>query len=105
MGLSVGGQDVVYVKQDHSSSLSPRELRQHLDRLGDELFTGTCALPPFHWRSKEHKLKVCFSGSLGTIDYTTLMILVLFNRFQRPSMSLIYRSKMSRGLLLSSAKM
>ncbi|THU47347.1 hypothetical protein C4D60_Mb09t14530 [Musa balbisiana] len=58
MGLSVGGQDVVYVKQDHSSSLSPRELRQHLDRLGDELFTGTCALPPFHWRSKEHKLKV-----------------------------------------------
>ncbi|RWW52471.1 hypothetical protein BHE74_00041121 [Ensete ventricosum] len=58
MGLSVGGQDVVSVKQDHSSSLSACELRQHLERLGDQLFTGKCALPPFHRRSKEHELKV-----------------------------------------------
>ncbi|WOL20130.1 hypothetical protein Cni_G28932 [Canna indica] len=57
-GLSVGGQDVVYVKQEQSSSLSPSQLKHHLDKLGDELFTGTCALPPFHWKSKEHKLKV-----------------------------------------------
>ncbi|KAJ8471891.1 hypothetical protein OPV22_026234 [Ensete ventricosum] len=58
MGLSVGGQDVVSVKQDHSSSLSACELRQHFERLGDQLFTGKCALPPFHRRSKEHELKV-----------------------------------------------
>nr|XP_010917512.1 MACPF domain-containing protein At1g14780 [Elaeis guineensis] len=58
VGLSVGGQDVVYVKQDQSSNLAPSELKQHLDRLGDQLFTGTCALPPLRSKSKEHKLKV-----------------------------------------------
>ncbi|CAL9111178.1 unnamed protein product, partial [Musa textilis] len=58
VGLGVGGQDVVYVKQDQSSSLPPSELKQQLDKLGDQLFTGTCALPPFYWKSKEHKLKV-----------------------------------------------
>nr|XP_018679115.1 PREDICTED: MACPF domain-containing protein At1g14780-like isoform X2 [Musa acuminata subsp. malaccensis] len=58
VGLSVGGQDVVYVKQDQSSSLPPSELKQQLDKLGDQLFTGSCALPPFYWKSKEHKLKV-----------------------------------------------
>ncbi|RZR85989.1 hypothetical protein BHM03_00013079 [Ensete ventricosum] len=64
VGLSVGGQDVVYVKQDQSSSLPPSELKQQLDKLGHQLFTGTCALPPFYWKSKEHKLKVCFNKSL-----------------------------------------
>ncbi|KAG6516057.1 MACPF domain-containing protein At1g14780-like [Zingiber officinale] len=57
-GLSVGGQDVIYVKQDQSSNLSPSELKQHLDNLGDQLFTGTCVLPPLHSKPKEHKIKV-----------------------------------------------
>ncbi|XP_042414900.1 MACPF domain-containing protein At1g14780-like isoform X1 [Zingiber officinale] len=57
-GLSVGGQDVVYVKQDQSSTLSPSELKLHLDNLGDQLFTGACTLPPFHWKSKQHRIKV-----------------------------------------------
>ncbi|PKA47181.1 MACPF domain-containing protein CAD1 [Apostasia shenzhenica] len=45
VGVSVGGQHVVYVRQDHSSSLSPSELKLNLDQLGDQLFTGTCPLP------------------------------------------------------------
>lgn len=65
MGLSVGGQDVVYVKQDRSSNLAPSELKQHLDKLGDQLFTGTCTLPPFRSKSKEHKLKVTLILSLS----------------------------------------
>uniref|UniRef100_A0A0A9HPF4 MACPF domain-containing protein n=1 Tax=Arundo donax TaxID=35708 RepID=A0A0A9HPF4_ARUDO len=58
LGLSLGGQDVVYVKQDKSSPLSPSEIKEHLDRLGDQLFTGTCTLPPIHCKSRDHKFKV-----------------------------------------------
>lgn len=57
VGLSVGGQDVVYVKQDGSSALPPAEIKEHLDRLGDQLFTGACAMPPLRCKSKD-KLKV-----------------------------------------------
>jgi len=52
VGLSMGGQDVVYVRQHASSPLSPSEIRGHLDRLGDQLFTGACAVPPPHCKSK-----------------------------------------------------
>lgn len=55
VGLSVGGQDVVLVKQDKSSNLGPSELKKHLDNLGDQLFTGTCSFIP---NSKEQKHKV-----------------------------------------------
>ncbi|XP_015693822.1 MACPF domain-containing protein At1g14780-like [Oryza brachyantha] len=58
VGLSMGGQDVVYVKQDKSSPLSPSVIKEHLDRLGDQLFTGTCTLPPSHCKSRDHKVKV-----------------------------------------------
>ncbi|KAF0914518.1 hypothetical protein E2562_029419 [Oryza meyeriana var. granulata] len=58
VGLSMGGQDVVYVKQDNSSPLSPSLIKEHLDKLGDELFTGTCPLPPSHCKSRDHKFKV-----------------------------------------------
>ncbi|OEL28587.1 MACPF domain-containing protein [Dichanthelium oligosanthes] len=58
VGLSLGGQDVVYVKQDNPSPLSPSEIKEHLDRLGDQLFTGTCTLPPSNRKSRDHKFKV-----------------------------------------------
>ncbi|XP_020089663.1 MACPF domain-containing protein At1g14780 isoform X2 [Ananas comosus] len=57
VGLSMGGKDVVYVKQENSSHLTPCEIKEHLDKLGDQLFTGTCTLPPLPWKSKEHKNK------------------------------------------------
>ncbi|WVZ73758.1 hypothetical protein U9M48_022035 [Paspalum notatum var. saurae] len=53
VGLSMGGQDVVYVKQDGSSALPPSSLKEHLDRLGDQLFTGACAMPPLRSKSKD----------------------------------------------------
>ncbi|XP_062222087.1 MACPF domain-containing protein At1g14780-like isoform X3 [Phragmites australis] len=57
VGLSMGGQDVVCVKQDRSSPLSPSEIKEHLDRLGDQLFTGACPVPPLHCKSKD-KFKI-----------------------------------------------
>ncbi|CAI0432034.1 unnamed protein product [Linum tenue] len=46
VGLSVGGSDVVLVRQDKSSKLSPSHLKQHLDDLAHQLFTGSCAYTP-----------------------------------------------------------
>ncbi|GJN22203.1 hypothetical protein PR202_gb09750 [Eleusine coracana subsp. coracana] len=57
VGLSMGGQDVVYVKQDRSSPLSPAEIKAHLERLGDQLFTGACSMPPLHCKFK-YKFKI-----------------------------------------------
>ncbi|CAM0913375.1 unnamed protein product [Alopecurus aequalis] len=54
VGVSMGGQDVVYVKQDKSSPLPESEIKEHLEKLGDQLFTGTCALR----KSRDHKTKV-----------------------------------------------
>lgn len=58
VGLSIGGQDVVFARQDQSSSLLPSELKKHLDKLGDQLFTGACTLSPLHSKTKENKNKV-----------------------------------------------
>ncbi|XP_041011935.1 MACPF domain-containing protein At1g14780 [Juglans microcarpa x Juglans regia] len=53
VGLSIGGQDMVLVKQDKSSGLGPSELKQHLDELGDQLFTGACNFSPQHPKTKD----------------------------------------------------
>lgn len=58
VGLSMGGQDVVYVKQDKSSQLPLYEIKYNLDKLGDQLFTGICTLPLQQRKSKENKSKV-----------------------------------------------
>ncbi|MFQ6629362.1 hypothetical protein Gotur_006616 [Gossypium turneri] len=54
VGLSIGGQDVVLVRQDKSSNLQPSQLKKHLDDLGDQLFTGTCSFAP---NTKNQRLK------------------------------------------------
>ncbi|KAL6001298.1 hypothetical protein ACLOJK_007031 [Asimina triloba] len=58
VGMSVGGQDMVFVRQDQSSNLQPCELQKHLNNLGDQLFTGSCVLPPLHAKTKGHKNKI-----------------------------------------------
>ena len=55
VGLSIGGQDVVLVRQDKSSNLGPSELKRHLDDLGDQLFTGICN---FTAEARDQKSKV-----------------------------------------------
>ncbi|XP_024194714.2 MACPF domain-containing protein At1g14780 [Rosa chinensis] len=57
VGLSVGGQDVVLVKQDKSSNLGPSDLKTHLNELGDQHFTGTCNFSPLLSKAKDHKHK------------------------------------------------
>lgn len=71
------------MKQDRSSPLSPSEIKEHLDRLGDQLFTGTCTLPPSNRKLREHKSKVsdtrpeqlntppllCYSTGLLDVDH------------------------------------
>ncbi|XP_078159854.1 MAC/Perforin domain-containing protein [Carex rostrata] len=66
VGLSMGGQDVVYVKQDKSSQLPLYEIKYNLDKLGDQLFTGICTLPLQQRKSKENKSKV--SGAFNVFD-------------------------------------
>ncbi|KAK7280856.1 hypothetical protein RIF29_08389 [Crotalaria pallida] len=39
IGMSVGGQDVICVKQNHSSKISPGDLRMHIEDLADFLFS------------------------------------------------------------------
>ncbi|GLJ11938.1 hypothetical protein SUGI_0180610 [Cryptomeria japonica] len=56
--VTVGGQDVVFVRQSHSSTLSPTELKRHLDNIGDQLFTGTCSLAPLHAKNRESRQRV-----------------------------------------------
>ncbi|CAK7326828.1 unnamed protein product [Dovyalis caffra] len=54
VGLSIGGQDAVLVRQDKSSNLGPSELKNHLYDLGDQLFTGKCNFTP---KARDHKSK------------------------------------------------
>ncbi|CAJ2676042.1 unnamed protein product [Trifolium pratense] len=55
VGLSIGGKDLLLVKQDVSSNLGPSELKNHLDELGEQLFSGTCNFLP---KNKDQKHKV-----------------------------------------------
>jgi hypothetical protein len=66
VGLSIGGQDILLVKQDKSSELGPSELKKHLDELGDQLFTGTCNFSPHYSKSKE---KVLSSSDLFCLKH------------------------------------
>ncbi|KAH9618591.1 hypothetical protein KSS87_019832 [Heliosperma pusillum] len=58
VGISIGGEDMVLVKQDKSSKLNASQLKKHLYELGDQLFTGICTLSSKHGRTKDNKLKV-----------------------------------------------
>lgn len=57
VGVSIGGQDVVLVRQDKSSNMEASQLKRHLDDLGDQLFTGTCTFSPHQLKNKEPKQK------------------------------------------------
>ncbi|KAK6146696.1 hypothetical protein DH2020_020565 [Rehmannia glutinosa] len=62
--LSLGGHDVVLVKQDKSSNIEPSQLKNHLDNLGDRLFTGTCTFSPHQCKTnkdQKHKAPQAFN--------------------------------------------
>lgn len=57
VAASVGGQDVVCVRQKHSSPISTNDLKMHLEDLGDFLFSDGRS-PPVHRLSREGRRKV-----------------------------------------------
>jgi hypothetical protein len=44
--MAIGGQDVICVKQSHSSAVSPADLKLHLEDLGDFLFSDRKSQSP-----------------------------------------------------------
>lgn len=56
--MAVGGQDVICVKQNHSSTISASELKLHLEDLGDILFSDGRNLSPLHRKGRDGKNKV-----------------------------------------------
>jgi hypothetical protein len=70
--MAVGGQDVICVKQKHSSKVSPGDLRRHLEDLGDFLFSDLRSPSLLERKSTtEAKQKVCIS----TLFYIYYIIL------------------------------
>ncbi|XP_071686411.1 MACPF domain-containing protein At1g14780 isoform X2 [Rutidosis leptorrhynchoides] len=57
VGITIGGKDVIMLKQNKSSPLEPSQLKNHLEDLGDQLFNGACAFSPHQPKSKELKNK------------------------------------------------
>lgn len=58
VGMAVGGQDVVSVRQTSSSTIPPIELKGHLEDLGDYLFSDGRSLSPLQRKTREGKQKV-----------------------------------------------
>ncbi|XP_027336512.1 MACPF domain-containing protein At1g14780-like [Abrus precatorius] len=58
IGMAVGGQDVICVKQRHSSKIPPGDLRRHLENLGDFLFSDLRSHSQLQRKTTEGKQKV-----------------------------------------------
>ncbi|XP_058213013.1 MACPF domain-containing protein At1g14780 isoform X1 [Rhododendron vialii] len=57
VGLNIGGMDVVLVRQENSSNLEPSHLNNHLNDLGDQMFTGSCTFSPHQRKTRDPKYK------------------------------------------------
>ncbi|KAJ0538813.1 putative MACPF domain-containing protein CAD1/NSL1 [Helianthus annuus] len=58
VGIGIGGQDVIMLKQTKTSNLEPSQLKKHLEDIGDQMFNGSCTFSPHQLKNKEHKHKV-----------------------------------------------
>lgn len=56
--MAVGGQDVICIRQKHTSSIPSTDLKLHLEDLGDHLFSDERSLSPLHGKTREGKQKV-----------------------------------------------
>ncbi|VFQ64582.1 unnamed protein product [Cuscuta campestris] len=75
VGMGIGGQDLLCVKQKPSSSIPPAELKGYLDDLGDCLFSdGTSSLPETSRRDGKIKVPEVFSRMLQshTMQFTSI---------------------------------
>ncbi|KAL1535677.1 MACPF domain-containing protein-like protein [Salvia divinorum] len=68
VGMAVGGQDVLCVKQKSSSPIPPAELKGYIEELGDCLFSDTTNSPILERTAKDNRRKVpeVFSRMLQT---------------------------------------
>ncbi|KAI3730495.1 hypothetical protein L1987_61665 [Smallanthus sonchifolius] len=57
VGIGIGGQDVILLKQSKASNLEPSELKKHLENLGDQMFNGSFTFNTDQLKNKEHKDK------------------------------------------------
>jgi hypothetical protein len=70
--MGIGGQDVICVKQSHSSTVSTADLKLHLEDLGDFLFSDGKNHSPIHRKTKDGKSTVqLFLSSVCIIIYWT----------------------------------
>ncbi|KAL8218554.1 hypothetical protein R6Q57_021927 [Mikania cordata] len=46
VGIGIGGQDVILLKQSKTSSLESSQLKKHLEDLGHQMFNGSCTFSP-----------------------------------------------------------
>ncbi|AET04977.1 putative membrane attack complex component/perforin (MACPF) domain-containing protein [Medicago truncatula] len=58
VGMAVGGQDVICVKQKHSSKIPPGDVRRHLEDLGDFLFSDVRSPSSLQRKTADSKHKV-----------------------------------------------
>ncbi|KAL2955008.1 hypothetical protein AAZX31_18G004000 [Glycine max] len=76
IGMAVGGQDVICVKQKHSSKVPPGDLRRHLEDLGDILFSDLRSPSQQQRNTPEGKQKVpeVFKSVMqsSTTQYTSI---------------------------------
>ncbi|CAI0397735.1 unnamed protein product [Linum tenue] len=57
VGMAIGGQDVICVRQKHSSTIPPADLRKHLEDLGDFLFSDRKSPSLMQRNAKDGKQK------------------------------------------------
>eukprot|EP00252_Welwitschia_mirabilis_P024121 TRINITY_DN7033_c0_g1_i1.p1 TRINITY_DN7033_c0_g1~~TRINITY_DN7033_c0_g1_i1.p1 ORF type:complete len:602 (-),score=94.74 TRINITY_DN7033_c0_g1_i1:307-2112(-) len=61
VGVGVGGQNVIMVRQNHNSSMPPMELKKHLETVGDQIFLGMCNRPQGRKKAIAEKVPEAFS--------------------------------------------
>ncbi|CAN6894665.1 hypothetical protein Bca4012_093409 [Brassica carinata] len=75
VGVKMGGKDVIYAKQQHSSKLQPEELQKRLKEVADKRFVEATGVqnmasdrmhPSSKVEAKEQRLRFADSSSLGS---------------------------------------
>ena len=99
--MAVGGQDIICVKQNHSSKVPPGDLRRHLENLGDFLFSDLKS-PSQQQRNStpEGKQKVMKYIYIYIYIYSALSSIIfwIFDAYQL--MQYLYSCRFLRSLIV-----
>jgi hypothetical protein len=75
VGMAVGGQDLLCVKQKPSSPIPPADLRRYLEDLGDFLFSDQRSPSLLQRKTRDGKQKVlCFILLFDVVIHQMYMI-------------------------------